>query len=87
MSQEEGTRPDRELLVRAVSAGAPEVHGIVEEGWPSAEHVADPMLFFNADGDPQRCRDNIAAMLANVESCLDLTRLRSTTNTSSAFIS
>jgi len=37
------------------------------------------MLFFNADGDPQRCRDNIAEMLANVEQCLDLARLRSTT--------
>ncbi len=73
------TRYVRNEVVRAVSVGAPEVHGIVEEGWPSAEHVADPMLFFNADGDPQRCRDNIAAMLANVESCLDLTRLRSTT--------
>ena len=37
-----------------LTAGAPEVHGIVEEGWPSAAHVADPMLFFNADGDPAR---------------------------------
>jgi hypothetical protein len=73
------TRYVRNEVVRAVSGGAPEVHGIVEEGWPSAAHVADPMLFFNADGDPQRCRDNIAAMLANVESCLDLARLRSTT--------
>ena len=23
-----------------------------EEAWPSAQHVADPMLFFNAHGDP-----------------------------------
>ena len=38
-------------------ARRPEVHGIVEEGWPSAEHVADPMLFFNADGDPKRCHE------------------------------
>jgi hypothetical protein len=73
------TRYVRNEVVRAVTADAPEVHGIVEEAWPSAEHVADPMLFFNADGDPQRCRDNIAAMLANVDTCLDLSRLRSTT--------
>lgn len=72
------TRYVRNEVVRAVTDG-PEVHGIVEEAWPSAAHVADPMLFFNAEGDPQRCRDNIAAMLANVEGCLDLARLRSTT--------
>jgi hypothetical protein len=73
------TRYVRNEVVRPVTDGAPEVHGIVEEAWPSAAHVADPMLFFNADGDPQRCRDNIATMLANVEACLDLARLRSTT--------
>jgi hypothetical protein len=73
------TRYVRNEVVRAVTTGAPEVHGIVEEAWPSAAHVADPMLFFNADGDPQRCRDHIAEMLANVETCLDLARLRSTT--------
>jgi len=73
------TRYVRNEVVRALTPDAPEVHGIVEEAWPSAGHVADPMLFFNADGDPQRCRDNIAEMLANVERCLDLARLRSTT--------
>jgi hypothetical protein len=57
------------------------VDGIVEEGWPSAQHVADPMLFFNADGDPERCREHIARMMASVEVCLDLNRLRSTTMT------
>ena len=73
------TRYVRNEVVRALTPGAPEVDGIVEEGWPSAAHVADPMLFFNADGDPQRCRDHLAEMMANVEACLDLTRLRSTT--------
>ena len=73
------TRYVRNEVVRAVTASAPEADGIVEEAWPSVAHVADPMLFFNADGDPQRCRDHIAEMLANVEACLDLARLRSTT--------
>ena len=73
------TRYVRNEVVRALTPGAPEVHGIVEEGWPSAAHVADPLLFFNADGDPQRARDHLTEMMANVEACLDLTRLRSTT--------
>lgn len=73
------TRYVRNEVVRALTPGAPEVHGIVEEGWPSPQHVADPMLFFNADGDPERCRAHLAEMLANVEACLDLARLRSTT--------
>jgi hypothetical protein len=73
------TRYVRNEVVRALTADAPEVHGIVEEGWPSAAHVADPMLFFNADGDPERCRANIEEMMANVDGCLDLARLRSTT--------
>jgi hypothetical protein len=73
------TRYVRNEVVRAVTDGAPEADGIVEEGWPSPAHVADPMLFFNAGGDAQRCRENLAAMLANVEACLDLARLRSTT--------
>ena len=75
------TRYVRNEVVRAVTPDAPDVDGIVEEGWPSAAHVADPMLFFNADGDARRCNENIAAMMASAERCLDLTRLRSTTMT------
>lgn len=73
------TRYVRNEVVRALSPGAPEVHGIVEEGWPSAAHIADPFLFFNAEGDRERMQANVARMLANVEACLDLSRLRSTT--------
>ncbi len=75
------TRYVRNEVVRAVTPDAPEVDGIVEEGWPSVAHVADPMLFFNADGDARRCNENIAAMMASAERCLDLARLRSTTMT------
>ena len=73
------TRYVRNEVVRALTPDAPEVHGIVEEAWPSVEHVADPMLFFNAGDDADRCRANLAEMMANVEACLDLERLRSTT--------
>ncbi len=73
------TRYVRNEVLRAVTPGAPEVHGIVEEGWPSAAHVADPFLFFNAKGDKERLKANVDRMMANVGSCLDLARLRSTT--------
>jgi hypothetical protein len=73
------TRYVRNEVVRALTPHAPEVHGIVEEAWPSAEHVADPMLFFNAEGDKARMKENLERMMHNVQACLDLDRLRSTT--------
>ncbi|MGK2948243.1 MAG: hypothetical protein ACSLFP_06695 [Acidimicrobiales bacterium] len=73
------TRYVRNHVHRAVTPGAPQIDGIVEEGWPSAEHVAEPMLFFNAEGDPARMRAHVEEMMANVTACLDLARLRSIT--------
>jgi hypothetical protein len=72
------TRYVRNEVVRALTGGAPEIDGIVEEGWPSAAHVADPMLFFQAT-TPAELDANVARMMASVEACLDLDRLRSTT--------
>jgi hypothetical protein len=69
----------RNEVVRAVTSDAPEIHGIVEEAWPSANHVSDPMLFFSAGGDPDVLRANVDAMLESVTSCLDLERLRNVT--------
>lgn len=73
------TRYVRNEVVRALTPDAPEVHGIVEEGWPSPEHIVDPHLFFNSGGDVERLLANVAEMMTNVEACLDLARLRSTT--------
>ena len=73
------TRYVRNQVVRALSPEAPDIGGIVEEGWPSARHVADPMLFFDAGGDPAVMNANIETMMGNVIACLDLDRLRSTT--------
>jgi hypothetical protein len=73
------TRYVRNEVVRAVTADAPEVHGIVEEAWPSAEHVADPMLFFNAGGDPEVMNANLGRMMESVNACLDLSRFRTAT--------
>ena len=75
------TRYVRNEVIRALTDGAPEVHGIVEEGWPSAQHVADPFLFFNADGDPARLNANITRMMDSVTACLDLDRIRNVTMT------
>jgi len=69
----------RNEVVRPLSKDAPEIHGIVEEAWPSAGHVADPMLFFNAGGDPARLSENVTVMLDSVNACLDLSRLRNVT--------
>ena len=72
------TRYVRNEVVRALTDGAPEVDGIVEEGWPSVEHVADPKLFFNASTD-EELGANVGRMLDSVSACLDLARLRSST--------
>ena len=69
----------RNEVVRALTAGAPSIDGIVEEAWPSAAHVTDPMLFFNAGGDDAVLAANVGAMLESVNACLDLARLRNTT--------
>ncbi len=72
------TRYVRNEVVRALTEGAPEIDGIVEEGWPSPGHVADPMLFFNASTS-EELDANVGRMMASVEACLDLGRLRSST--------
>jgi hypothetical protein len=72
------TRYVRNEVVRSLTEGAPEIDGIVEEGWPSAGHVADPMLFFEATTQAE-LDANVTRMMASVEACLDLARLRSAT--------
>ncbi|MGH9017967.1 MAG: hypothetical protein ACRDY1_09500 [Acidimicrobiales bacterium] len=72
------TRYVRNEVVRALGHDAPEIGGIVEEAWPSAAHVADPMLFYSA-GSADELSDHISRMLESVNACLDLGRLRSST--------
>lgn len=69
----------RNEVVRSLTTGAPPVDGIVDEAWPSAGHVADPMLFFNAGGDKERLRANVERMLASGAGCLDMDRFRTAT--------
>ena len=72
------TRYVRNEVVRPLTDGAPDIDGIVEEAWPSTGHVADPMLFFNAT-TPAELDANVSRMIASVDACLDLARLRSST--------
>ena len=74
------TRYVRNEVRRAITPDAPPIDGIVEEAWPSAEHVKDPMLFFNATTAAE-LNANVTRMLDSVNACLDLERLRSATMT------
>ncbi len=72
------TRYVRNEVIRPITADAPEVDGIVEECWPSAADVADPMRFFLAS-TKEELDDHVTRMLESVGACLDLARLRSST--------
>ena len=69
----------RNLVVRGLEPGLPGWRGIVEEAWPSKEHVEDPMLFYCADGDPAVMSANITTMIDHVPKLMDLTTMRSQT--------
>ncbi len=69
----------RNAVVRALSDDAPSYQGIVDEAWPSAMHVTDPMLFYCAEGSQERLQRNIERMLESVRGFLDLEKIRSTT--------
>ncbi len=69
----------RNAVFRPITQGAPPVAGIVEEAWPSLEHVTDPMLFYCADGDPERMNAHITQMIEEINAFVDLSTLRSVT--------
>jgi hypothetical protein len=69
----------RNAVFRALTDGAPPIRGIVEEAWPSLEHVTDPMLFYCADGDPERMNAHVSQMVEEITAFVDLSTLRSVT--------
>lgn len=73
------TRYVRNLVALPLGDAAPPLDGIVEEAWPSNQHVADLDLFYRGDGDPARVQANLERMLANVTAFLDLAQFRSAT--------
>jgi hypothetical protein len=73
------TRYVRNAVFRPITYGAPAVAGIVEEAWPSLQHVTDPMLFYCADGDPERMHAHVTQMIEEINAFVDLSTLRSVT--------
>ena len=69
----------RNAVFRSLTPDAPPYRGIVEEAWPSARHVTDPMLFYRGDGDTQRMNANISTMVEHVTAFIDLSTMRSLT--------
>jgi hypothetical protein len=69
----------RNAVFRPVTPGAPPFRGIVEEAWPSLSHVADPMLFYCANGDPERMNAHVSQMIEEIDAFVDLSTLRSVT--------
>jgi hypothetical protein len=57
------TRYVRNAVFRAITDGAPPYRAIVEEAWPSAASITDPMQFFCGEGDHERMKANIETML------------------------
>lgn len=69
----------RNAVFRSLTEGAPRLGGIVEEAWPSLEHVTDPMLFYCAGGDPERMNAHVTQMIEEINAFVDLSTLRSVT--------
>ncbi len=69
----------RNAVFRSITEGAPPFRGIVEEAWPSLEHVTDPMLFYCADGDPEKMNANLTQMVEEITAFIDLATMRSVT--------
>jgi hypothetical protein len=67
----------RNEVIRPLTADAPPYEGIVEECWPSAEHLTDPMLFYLAEGSEERMQAHVREMMESVNAFLDLGRIRS----------
>jgi hypothetical protein len=66
----------RNVVVRALTPGAPPWAGIVEEGFPT-EAVTDPMRWYKAEGSPETLKRNVARMVESCRAFLDLDRVES----------
>lgn len=64
----------RNVVLEVLTPGAFPFEGIVEESWPSAEHVKNPFLFYGA-GNALELVVNIATMLHSVTRFLPLLRI------------
>ena len=66
----------RNVVLRALTPDAPPWRGLVEEGFPS-DAVTNPMLWYKAEGDPKKMRENLGRMVASVREFLDIEKVES----------
>lgn len=66
----------RNVVVRPLSAGAPDWAGIVEEGFPS-EAIGNPAIWYDAQGDAEKLKARIGRMVESCQAFLDLDRVES----------
>lgn len=71
------TRYMRNVVIEALTEGAPPLGGIVEECYPSKAHVENPYLFYGASGKLELAK-NMLAILRAVTSFVNITKLRTT---------
>lgn len=64
----------RNVVLEVLTPGAFPYEGIVEEAWPSGEHVRNPMLFYGARNGLELAR-NVAVMLHSVSSFLPILKI------------
>ena len=58
------------LIVRPLMAGCPPYAAVVEECFPEAA-LTDPLVFFDAVGDPAKFRANLDRMMASCDAFID----------------
>jgi hypothetical protein len=73
------TRYVRNAVVRPITPNAPPIKGIVDEAWPSAEHITNPMLFYGAGDSQEKLMENLKTMLESVSGFLDIDNIRNVT--------
>ena len=61
-------------VVRALTFGAPVLHGIVEENFPP-EAIGNPQGFFAALGDPDKCAQRQQAMYESTSKFIDFEKI------------
>lgn len=66
----------RNLVEERLTPAAPALDGLVEESWPSAQHITNPYLFYGARNRWELVR-HMGIMLRSVTRMLRLTRLTS----------
>jgi hypothetical protein len=62
----------RHAVARAVTDGAPNWRGIVEEGLREVEDLTDPMRYFSAGDSPDTLEHNVKRVMDDVSTFLDL---------------